>query len=85
MKLNARQPDVAVQPLWQNLDWSNKSYFKPSQQELQADTWVYLLELPSTFSYDEALLLCQTSEDEWVAWIPGHGEAVLHAHQFCQG
>lgn len=60
-----------------------KPYFNPPQQEFQDDTWVKLLELPSTFSYDEALLLCQSSEDEWVAWIPGHGEAVLHVSQFC--
>ncbi len=97
MKLNSHQPNVSVQPpsfavfpatpqtrsKTQNLDWSNKSYLKASPPEFQADTWVRLLELPSTFSYDEALLLCQISEDEWVAWIPGHGEAVLHTRQFC--
>ena len=82
-QLNFAQPNVAVQPKKRNLDWSNESYLKPSQLEFQADTWVRLLELPSTFSYDEALLLCQISEDEWVTWIPGHGEAVLHTRQFC--
>jgi hypothetical protein len=84
MKLNSHKPDIAVQPLWQNLDWLNKSCLKPSPSEFQADTWVHLLELPSTFSDDEALLLCQISEDEWVGWIPNHGEAVLHTRQFCQ-
>lgn len=83
MQLNSHKPDIAVQPRTSNLDWAIKSYLKPSQQELKADTWVHLLELPSPFSFDEALLLCQISEDEWVAWIPDHGEAVLHNRQFC--
>ena len=51
--------------------------------EYQASTWVHLLELPSTFSYDEALLICQQSEDEWLAWVPDHGEVVLNTRQFC--
>jgi hypothetical protein len=83
MKLNSHQPDVAVQPLRQNLEWSNKSYVKSLPQKFQANTWVQLLKLPSTFSFDEALLLCQQSEDEWVTWIPDHGEAVLNVSQFC--
>jgi hypothetical protein len=82
MKLNSHKPNVVVQPRSQNLDWSvDNGGFKQSQQ-FQADTWVHLLELPSTYSYDEALLLCQSGEDEWVAWIPNHGEAVLHSSQF---
>lgn len=83
MTLNSYKPDTTVQPLWQNLGWSIKPYVNSSPQEFQADTWVHLLELKSTFSFDEALLLCQMSDDEWVAWIPGHGEAVLHTHEFC--
>ncbi|MBV8882795.1 MAG: hypothetical protein JO235_02165 [Chroococcidiopsidaceae cyanobacterium CP_BM_RX_35] len=81
--LNSYKSNIAVQPLWQNLDWSSKRDVKPSQQKFQADTWVHLLELPNPFSFDEALLLCQQSEDEWVAWIPDHGEAVLNVSQFC--
>jgi hypothetical protein len=50
--------------------------------DYQDSTWVQLLELPNPYSHDEALLLCQQSEDEWVAWIPDHGEAVLHTSQF---
>ena len=82
MKFNSYQPDVATQLRRENLDWSIKPYLNWSHQEFQTDTWVHLLELPSAFSYDEALLLCQLSEDEWVAWIPNHGEAVLHTRQF---
>lgn len=81
MQLNLRQQKTAT-PAPQILDWSNTSDLKPLQQEYQPDTWVHLLELPSTFSYDQALLLCQVSEDEWVAWIPAHGEALLHTRQF---
>ncbi len=53
-------------------------------QPLQANTWVHLQELPSPYSFSEALLLCpQTDpqgENQWVVWIPDHGEAVLSEH-----
>ena len=81
--INSFKPDIGFQPRRQNLNWSIKFYPDSLQQEFQADTWVQLLELPSTFSFDEALLLCQLSADEWVAWIPNYGEAVLHVGQFC--
>lgn len=48
---------------------------------LQAATWVKLRELPSPYSYDEAVLLCQHSDTEWVVWIPDHGEMILHRCQ----
>lgn len=82
MQLSSYKLDSAVLNS-QNLDWSIKHYTKQSQPQFKPDTWVKLLEIPSCFSFDEALLLCQTSEDEWVAWIPDHGEAVLKAEQFC--
>jgi hypothetical protein len=66
-----------------HLNWSMHPELISSRQECKADTWVQLLELPSPFSHDEALLLCQHSEDKWIAWIPNHGEAILHASQFC--
>jgi len=79
------QQDIIVQPPSLNLDCSNnKFYYTSSHQTYQPDTWVQLLELPNAYSFDEALLLCQFSEDEWVAWIPDYGEAVLHTRQFCQ-
>jgi hypothetical protein len=49
---------------------------------LQASTWVQLREAPSPYSHDEALLLCQHSDTEWVVWIPDHGQMVLHRSQF---
>ncbi len=45
--------------------------------------WVKLLNQLSPFSYEEALLLCQASEFEWIAWVPDHGEVTLHESQFC--
>ncbi|MDZ4872456.1 MAG: hypothetical protein CLLPBCKN_001844 [Chroococcidiopsis cubana SAG 39.79] len=62
-------------------DWLNKIYDN-SLEQCQRNGWVKLRELPSTYSHDEALLLCQVGKDEWLAWIPDRGEAVLHADQF---
>lgn len=81
MKLKSQRLNSVVQPP-QNQNWSNK-FITPPQQEFQPNTWVQLLELPSTYSYEEALLLCQLSADEWIGWIPSHGEAVLKNSQFC--
>ncbi|MUL38893.1 hypothetical protein [Gloeocapsopsis dulcis] len=48
------------------------------------DTWVKLLQLPSEYAFDEAKLLCQESLDTWSAWVPDHGEVVLHrSHFYC--
>ncbi|MDJ0634890.1 MAG: hypothetical protein QNJ34_17000 [Xenococcaceae cyanobacterium MO_188.B29] len=49
----------------------------------QPDTWVQLLELFNPYCHDEALLLCQISNWEWIAWIPDHGEAIINIEQFC--
>lgn len=77
MKLDINQLNrvAPVAPLWAIQPLLNR-------QELSANTWVQLVELPSDFSHDEALLLCQLSADEWVAWVPQYGETVLHTHQF---
>lgn len=61
--------------------WGIKPFLK-IQPEFTANSWVQLREIPSSFSHDEALLLCQLSNDEWVAWVPQHGEVVLYTHQF---
>lgn len=45
--------------------------------QLQPGTWIHL-EVPLSFSaYDEALLLCQISETQWVSWVPDYGEYLL--------
>ncbi|WP_017326877.1 hypothetical protein [Synechococcus sp. PCC 7336] len=56
---------------------------RPYLDMVRPSSWIKLLDLPSEYSYHEALLLCQLSEDEWVAWIPDYGEAVLHIGEFC--
>ena len=81
MKLDLSRPDCATRLAWHNLDWSSKSDLK-SLQDFQPNSWVKLSELPNPYSFDEALLLCQVSPDQWLVWIPDHGEAQLHISQF---
>ncbi|MGF1937723.1 MAG: hypothetical protein RM347_025590 [Nostoc sp. ChiQUE02] len=73
MKLDSHRPDFAVQTRRQNLE---------GLQQLRVSIWVNLLLLPNPFSFDEALLLCPVSADEWLVWIPDHGEAILNIRQF---
>ena len=63
-------------PLKQANNWN----FPP---QILPNTWVRLLEFLNPFCYEEALILCQHSDSEWVVWIPDHGEAILHSDQFC--
>ena len=60
---------------------SNPGCLLPLGAFPQSHQWVKLLELPHPLSYDEALLLCPQSEDEWVVWIPDCGEAILQRTQ----
>jgi len=48
----------------------------------QANCWVQLRDRPSPFGHDEALLLCEMDGNRWVAWIPDHGETLLHRSEF---
>lgn len=48
-----------------------------------ASTWVRLFNPPTAFSFDEAWLLCECSEEKWLAWIPDYGEILLSTHEFC--
>lgn len=60
----------------------NVSTSRPNcDPRLEASTWVKLRELPSPYSYDEALLLCQTEDCSWIAWIPEYGEIQLSPEQ----
>lgn len=81
MQVKYYQPNFCILPVGQSLDWSNKA--NSTSFEFEANTWVQLLKLPNAYSHDEALLLCELTADEWVAWIPGHGEAVLNVRDFC--
>jgi hypothetical protein len=73
MKLDSHRPDFAVQARMHNLE---------GLQQLRAFTWVNLLQLPNPLSFDEALLLCPVSTDEWLAWVPDHGEAIFNIREF---
>ncbi len=77
MQVNYYQPNFCILPV--GLDWSNKTSCNLTHSP---DTWVNLLKLPSEYSYDEALLLCDLGDDKWAAWIPNYGETVLDARDF---
>ncbi len=47
-----------------------------------ASIWVNLRPSLGALSGEQALLLCQTSEREWVAWIPDCGEVLLDQDAF---
>lgn len=68
-------------PQWCSIQ-SNLSLDTAMELHLE-DTWVKLLELPNPYSHNEALILCNYSESEWVAWVPDHGEAIIKNSQFC--
>jgi hypothetical protein len=53
-----------------------------TQRALAASTWVQLLQPPSAYSSDEALLLCPIDGNQWLAWVPDYGEIVLEYGQF---
>jgi len=46
------------------------------------DTWVKLVNCPDPYSFDEAMLLCPSSQNTWVAWIPEYGEILLDRGHF---
>lgn len=74
------QQAFAINPLsWEKL----RELSLTTSSEWEPSTWVKVLNPPTAFSYDEALLLCQTSENQWLAWIPDYGEILLHTNEFC--
>jgi len=82
MKLDSRKPAVSLPLQLHSLNWSSKPDSRTTDEEWEASTWVQLRERPSSYSHDEALLLCQHSDTEWIVWIPDYGELVLHCGQF---
>ena len=80
MKLDSRKPEASTAQRLQPFNWYSNE-LNIVDQELQTSTWVQLRERPSPYSHDEALLLCQHSDTEWVVWIPDHGQMVLHRSQ----
>lgn len=51
-------------------------------KKFAAGQWVNLIEPLSSFSFDEALLLCEESQDKWLGWVPGFGEKHLDISEF---
>jgi hypothetical protein len=69
------------------LDCLQSFYAKPTaypvcQITYNRDAWVKLNGVPSDYSFDEALLLCQQDSTQWLAWVPDHGEVVLNRSDF---
>jgi len=50
--------------------------------KVEPSIWVKLLTPPTAFSFDEAWLLCQISENQWLGWIPDYGELLLNLDEF---
>lgn len=57
-------------------------WYPSCQVTYNRDSWVKLIDVPSEYSHDQALLLCQESSDSWIAWVPNHGEVVLEKGNF---
>lgn len=69
-------------PVNSAIAWEQLRISSPSPQD-RPSTWVRLFNPPTAFSFDEAWLLCQCSDEEWLAWIPDYGEILLHTDEFC--
>ncbi|HTL88989.1 MAG TPA: hypothetical protein VL134_06290 [Leptolyngbya sp.] len=54
----------------------------PSAPRFTPSMWVQLLNPPTAYSFDQAWLLCQCSENQWVAWVPEYGELLLRTDEF---
>jgi hypothetical protein len=55
---------------------------RPTGAQFAPSTWVKLFNPPTAFSFDEAWLLCEYSEQKWLAWIPDYGELLLSTDEF---
>jgi len=63
-------------------DWEKFGCAVPAPK-LTPSMWVKLFNPPTAFSFDEAWLLCECSEEQWLAWIPDYGEILLSTNEFC--
>ncbi len=50
---------------------------------LNSSAWIKLHNPPTELCQDEALLLCQAANNQWVAWIPDYGKILLAPEDFC--
>ncbi len=84
MKLDFDQPGVNLPLCLDPQNWSSQPHLNVAEPQWQSSIWVKLEEQPTPYSHDEALLLCQHSDTEWIAWVPDYGEIVLHRSQFSE-
>ena len=61
---------------------TDKTFQTTYSPEIKANAWVKLLQRPSPYSLDKAVLLYRVSPNEWMAWIPDFGETRLNQKQF---
>lgn len=61
---------------------SGSSVVETRNPQPTVSTWVKLVRSPNPFCGDEALLLCQYADDQWLAWVPNLGETVLNQDDF---
>ncbi|BAU12461.1 hypothetical protein LEP3755_29900 [Leptolyngbya sp. NIES-3755] len=54
----------------------------PCAPRFMPSMWVQLLKSPTAYSFDQAWLLCQCAEDQWLAWVPEYGELLLRTDEF---
>jgi hypothetical protein len=47
-----------------------------------SSAWVTLHNPPTELCQEEALLLCQAANNQWVAWIPDYGKILLTPEDF---
>jgi hypothetical protein len=78
-KLSQTQTKVTSALAWEKL----RAYSTSSVVHYQPSTWVKLFNPPTAYSFDQAWLLCQCSEDQWLAWVPDYGEILLNTDEFC--
>jgi hypothetical protein len=57
--------------------------YAESMPKFQPFSWVKLRHPPTAFSFDEAWLLCECGDNEWLAWIPDYGEWVVRSTEIC--
>lgn len=74
-----RFTEVDDASLWQHL---RRAIVRSSHIQLDSEYWVKLSQPLSDNSFDEALLMCQASPEEWVAWVPDVGVILLQSHEF---
>lgn len=76
------QPQPTLASATSARNWEKFGCAVPAPK-LAPSMWVKLFNPPTAFSFDEAWLLCECSDEKWLAWIPDYGEILLSTHEFC--